>query len=326
MTNTRISSLDPGYKPGDLSLFPEVADDSDSLYRVSNNAETLLRAGVSYNGKKIIVQDATIFPEKGILRIGPRSGVGDAELVYYGSKTENSFTELQRGFAGSRQNQWPSGSWVTNAVTAEPHNAVKDAIINIENTLGTKESPSTGSMNKRLKDLELRFLSPKATFRAFPRIARPGQIIRFQNMSEGDVIRNFWDFGDGTQKLDENPIHSYSSEGIYTIKLHLVTSLGAQNIATKNNYIVVTNDELPSFFYVKRISGRKYLFMDQTDGDVSQRFWVFGDGNDHIEINPNKHFIEHEYSSSGVYEPSLLVVFASERIKRVFINNRLEVE
>lgn len=326
MANGRISSLDPGYRTGDLSLFPEVADDSDSLYRVSNNAETLLRTGLSYNGKKIIVQDATAFPGKGILRVGPRSGAGDAELIYYGSRNDNSFSEIQRGFAGSRQNQWPSGSWVTNAVTAEPHNAIKDALINIENTLGTKENPSAGTINGRLKDLELRFLSPKATFRAFPRVARPGQVIRFQNMSEGDVIRNFWDFGDGTQKLDENPVHSYSSEGIYTIKLHLVTSLGAQNIATKNNYIVVTNDELPSFFYVKRVSGRSYLFVDQTDGDVSQRFWVFGDGEDYVEINPNRHFIEHEYASPGIYEPSLLVIFASDRIKRVFLNKRLEVE
>jgi PKD repeat protein len=300
-------------------------DDKDSLYEVANNAETLLRTGLSYNGKKLIVQNTASFPDRGLIRVGSRSGEGEAELIYYGSKTENSFSEIQRGFAGSRQNQWPSGSWVTNAVTAEPHNAIKDAIINIENTVGLKNNPADGTLNKRLKDLELRFLSPKATFRAFPRVARPGQMIKFQNLSEGDVIRNFWEFGDGTQKLDRSPTHSYSSEGIYTIKLHLVTSLGAQNIATKNNYITVTNDDLPSFFYVKRISGRRYLFVDQTDGDVSQRFWVFGDGDDHVEINPNKHFVEHEYSNGGLYQPSLLIVFASDRIKRVFLNKELEV-
>jgi len=322
---SRVSSMDAGYQPGDLSLFPDALDDKDSLYEVANNAETALRTGLSYNGKKIIVQSTLSFPEKGLVRVGPRSGSGEAELIYYGSKSDNAFLELQRGFAGSRQNQWPAGSWATNAVTAEPHNAIKDAIINIENAIGIKDNPSEGTLNKRLKDLELKFLSPKASFRAFPRIAQPGQTIRFQNLSSGNAIRYFWDFGDGTQKLGANPTHSYSSEGIYTVKLHLVTSMGAQNIATKSNYMTVTNDEMPSFFYWKHLSGKKYLFMDQTDGDVSQRFWVFGDGENYVETNPNKHFVEHEYSDSGFYQPSLLVVFASERIKRVFLNNELVV-
>lgn len=323
---SRISSLDPGYTTGDLSLFPEVIDDKDSLYEVANNAETTLRTGLSYNAKKMIVENSTSFPSKGIVRVGPRSGEGDAELIYYGNKTDNSLLNLQRGFAGSRQNQWPSGSWVTNAVTAEPHNAVKDAIINIEQNTGLRTNPADGTLNRRLKNLELRFLSPKASFRAYPRVSQPGKSIKFQNLSEGDIIRNFWDFGDGTQSLERSPVHTYSSEGVYTVKLHLITSLGAQNIATKKNYISVSNDELPSFFYAKKISGRKYSFVDQTDGDVAQRFWVFGDGENYVELNPNKHFIEHEYTEAGVYEPSLLVVFASERIKRIFLDTKLEVE
>lgn len=323
---SRVSSMDTGYRTGDLSLFPEALDDKDSLYRVANNAETTLRTGLSYNGKRLIVESTLTFPPSGLVRVGPRSGEGEAELIYYGSKTENSFSDLQRGFAGSRQNQWPSGSWVTNSVTAEPHNAIKDAIIKIEQSIGLKNNPATGTLNRRLKDLELRFLSPKATFRAYPRVARPGQQIKFQNLSEGKIIRHFWDFGDGTQTLERSPVHTYSSEGIYTVKLHLITSLGAQNIATKQNYIAVSNDELPSFFYVKKVSGRKYLFIDQTDGDILQRFWVFGDGSDKVELNPNKHFVEHEYPEAGTYEPSLLVVFASERIKRIFLNDKVVVE
>lgn len=322
----RPSSMDRGYVAGDLSLFPEAKDDSDSLYAASNNAETTLRTGLSYNGKKIIVEDASSFPESGLLRIGPKSGSGEAELIYYGSRTNNSFLNLQRGFSGSRQNQWPSGSWATNSVTAEPHNAVKDAIIKIEQTLGLANNPDSGTLNRRLKDLELKFLSPKASFRAFPRVVRPAKAVRFQNFSEGDVIRYFWDFGDGSQSLEENPTHIYSSEGVYTVKLHVITSLGAQNIATKKNYITVSYDELPSFFYVRRVSGRKYVFTDQTDGDIVQRFWVFGDGSDHVELNPNKHFVEHEYESPGIYSPSLLVVFASERIRRIFLNESVEVE
>ena len=147
----RPSSLDVGYVAGKLSLFPDVLDDKDSLYEVRNNAETVLRTGLPYNGKKIIVEDTSLFPPTGIIRVGLPSGVaGEAELIYYGSKTENAFKDLVRGFAGSRQNQWPSGTWATNAVTAEPHNAVKDAIINIEKRVGLETNPDSGSLNRRI--------------------------------------------------------------------------------------------------------------------------------------------------------------------------------
>lgn len=320
----RVSSMDSGYKAGDLSLFPSAKDDRVSLYEAANNAETVLRTGLPFNGKKIIVEDTSSFPEKGLVRVGQRSG-GEAELVYYGSKTPGSFDELQRGFAGSRQNQWPSGSLATNSVAAEPHNAVKDALIKIEQTLGLRNNPVAGTVNRRLKDQELKFLSPKASFRAFPRTALPGKTVRFQSFSEGDIVRYFWDFGDGSQSLERSPVHVYASEGVYTVKLHLITSLGAQNIATKKDYVKVSYDEQPSFFYVKKLAGRKHLFVDQTDGDIKQRFWVFGDGNNYVETNPNKHFVEYEYAAAGTYEPSLLVVFSSENIKRVFLNSSLGV-
>lgn len=98
----RISTLDDTYTTGDLSSFsssprtniadPKQLDNKDTLYTVANNAETKLRTGLSYNGKIIIVENATKFPEKGLVRIGSnKTGSGPAELIYYGSKTENTF-------------------------------------------------------------------------------------------------------------------------------------------------------------------------------------------------------------------------------------------
>jgi len=76
----RISSSDPGYSTGDLSLFPDALDDRDSLYEARNNAETRLRTGLSYNGKQIVVDSTDGFPDKGLIRVGPPAGSsGDAE-------------------------------------------------------------------------------------------------------------------------------------------------------------------------------------------------------------------------------------------------------
>lgn len=323
----RLSSSDNGYTTGALSLFPAALDDKDSLYEARNNAETRLRAGLSYNARQIVVESTAGFPDKGLVRVGPPAGrSGEAELVYYGLKTDSVLKELTRGFAGSRQNQWPSGSWVTNAVTAEPHNAVKDAIINMQRFLGLSKLPTDGTLNRRLRDMELRYLAPKALFRAYPRVAKPGTPIRFQSVCEGDVVRYFWEFGDGGQSVEQNPVYSYTREGTYTVRLHIITASGSQGIAKKLNYIKASLDENVPFFYVTRVSGRTYRFVDQTDGQVTQRFWVFGDGTKHEESDPNVHEHVHTYAEAGLYKPSLLVGFASQSIRRVFLNDDLEVE
>jgi PKD repeat protein len=337
----RLSSLDQNYTTGALSNFPTSLDTKDSLYEVKNNAETKLRTSLSYNGKLIIVENAASFPQKGLLRIGPPPGKsGAAELIYYNSRTNDTFKELTRGFAGSRQNQWPSGSWATNAVTAEPHNAVKDAIINIEEKLGTKTAPADGSLNNRLNYLEARFLAPKASFRAFPKKGIQGLKVRFQNFSEGDIVRYLWDFGDGTQSTLKHPQHTYLQEGFYTVKLSVITSTGGQGSATKDNYIEISNQEKESFFYcspqtgVSRSTALKtsqspttFKFVDQTDGEVKQRFWIFGDGTENLIIeNPNVHDAEHIYEEPGIYDPSLLVAFADENLKRIFLTQKVVVE
>lgn len=346
----RISALDDGYTTGDLSLFPEAIDDKDSLYEVRNNAITSLKAGLGYNGKIIIVHDTSSFPDRGIIRVGAEPGeAGEAELIYYGKKTAYTFQELVRGYAKSRQNKWKAGSAVSNAVTATPHNAVKDAIINIQNKVGLLKNPSENSVHAILKELEVRHLAPKPLFRGFPRKGSPALTVRFQNFSEGDVIRFLWDFGDGSQSVEKNPSHTYQSEGIYTVKLNIITSNGAQGIATKSNYITVSEDERIPFFYAVQSDPSKppyskqtamekvqsgedpdaepaeWIYVDQTDGDIIQRLWVFDDGQQQNVTNPSTHVTTHTYDAPGTYDPSLLVIFASERLKRVFLTNAVVV-
>ena len=130
----------------------------------------------------------------------------------------------------------------------------------------------------------------------------------------------------------ENPTHTYTREGTYTVKLHIITSMGAQGISTKTNYIKVSQDEQLAFFYsVQAIDSegnpipRTYRFVDQTDGDIKQRFWVFGDGTNHVESDSGKHEVIHTYQEAGTYEPSLLVGFANENVKRVFLSEAMGV-
>lgn len=47
--------------------------------------------------------------------------------------------------------------------------------------------------------------------------------ILFLNQSSGDVESYRWDFGDGSDSSEENPLHIYTTPGIYTVKLFIAT-------------------------------------------------------------------------------------------------------
>ena len=79
----RISSLDAGYVPGTLSVFPEALDNKSTLYDITNNAVTKLKQTLTFNTKVIIVDSTEGFPNEGTLRIGQEPGpelAGEFEL------------------------------------------------------------------------------------------------------------------------------------------------------------------------------------------------------------------------------------------------------
>jgi PKD repeat protein len=337
----RISSLDDGYRTGDLSVFPEAIDDKETLYEATNNSSVVLKQSLTYSARTVIVEDTSSFPDKGIIRVGPAPGEsGEFECIYYDSKTSNTFKDLRRGFQGSKQGYWMAGKhYVSNAVNSEHHNSIKDAVINIEQNLGLKEDPEAESLNGILKSQEQRFLAPKPLFRASYITGPPPLKVRFQNFSTGHVIRYLWDFGDGGTSLEASPIHTYLTEGEYTVKLNVVTSTGAQGVATKRNYIVVDQDESLPFFYVDSLTDpysvktateqgktpKEFIFVDQSDGEIVQRNWVFGDGERYTQEDPDIHDVTHIYQEPGEYVVTELIQFSNGRLKRVELPDPLVV-
>lgn len=340
----RISAADTGYSPGDLSIFPEALDDASTLYRVANNCRTKLQHTLTYNGKTIVVEDATAFPTSGILRVGIEGG--EYELIYYESRSDNVFFDLKRGFAGSFRNIWyASGDvYVTIPVSADTHNATKDAVEQLEANLGIRENPADISLNGILKRQETRFLAPKPLFRAFPIQGTPSLNVRFQNFTTGDTVRYLWDFGDGGTSVERSPIHTFNAEGDYTVSLNVITSTGGQGLAVKTNYIKISNNYAVPFFYTESMtnpysaqtaaartaggeptSPKEFHFIDQTDGDLVQRNWIFGDGNQLTIDDPDTHTASHIYSRPGNYVVTLLIVFADGRLQRAELPDPLTV-
>jgi PKD repeat protein len=336
---SKLSSYDLGYLAGDLSVFPEAIDNYDTLYFAKNNSETNLTQALNYGSDLIIVENAENFSDKGVLRINlPEKYATFPEYVYYEKRTNQTFSNLVRGFAGSRQTNWDVGAQIIGGVFADHHNSIKDAVIKIENTLGTADLPASGSLNNILKQQEIKLLAPKPLFRAYPLNGPSPLTVKFQNFSNVIANKFFWDFGDGGTSLERNPTHTYSSEGSFDVKLRIVTNLGAQGLVVKKGYITASN-EIPNLFVYATpsvgysvqtankmgIEATSFNLIDQSGGDIVERFWVFEDGGNQRQVNPNIHYTTHKYQRAGTYMPTLLITLRGNQVNKIIVSNPVKV-
>jgi PGF-pre-PGF domain-containing protein len=128
--------------------------------------------------------------------------------------------------------------------------------------------------------------------------------IAFKDISTGFPDSWSWNFGDGNTSADKNPVHVYSSDGVYTVTLKVTNSKGS-NSTQKINYITVSTKPPLSSFYSNITSGNiplTVLFTDTSTGSPASWNWNFGDGTNSTEQNPM-----HTYFSAGTYDVTLVV-------------------
>lgn len=154
-----------------------------------------------------------------------------------------------------------------------------------------------------LKD---RFSKPEAAYTyTIPNECNVPFEVEFSNLSDGGSVF-MWNFGDGSQSYEENPVHIYAAEGIYETEL-TVYNRGGMHSQIKLIYIVkspqfnfFTNDTLTSVAQPVAFSTVLY-----TSVLPSAFFWNFGDGAISTEQNP-----VHIYNSPGFYTVTLTAVNA----------------
>lgn len=145
---------------------------------------------------------------------------------------------------------------------------------------------------------------PVAAFSASPTSGAAPLAVTFTNQSTGTITSYAWSFGDGGTSTAQNPSHTFTTPGVYTVTL-TVTGPGGSNTQTRASYITVNHPPPVANFTGNPTSGLAPLtvqFTDASTGTITSRSWNFGDGGTSTAQNPSRTF-----TTPGVYTVTLNV-------------------
>lgn len=131
------------------------------------------------------------------------------------------------------------------------------------------------------------------------------QFTDFSTASAGTSNASWlWDFGDGTQSAQKNPLHVYTSAGNYTVNVKITNNKGCYAVLSKTAYIKVAGGVVSDFSNTQPAVCRPPFNVSFTSNSAGPGtltwFWDFGDGTTSTQKNP-----VHIYTATGNYTVSL---------------------
>jgi hypothetical protein len=105
---------------------------------------------------------------------------------------------------------------------------------------------------------------PRANFNAFPTAGVAPLTVHFSNTSSGSYFESIWAFGDGAVSTLQNPTHTYTTPGTYTVTL-TVTGQGGSDAVVRKNFVRVRQPGtlVVTLFYSQAVIDRLGVREDQ---------------------------------------------------------------
>jgi len=162
------------------------------------------------------------------------------------SNVSISFTELNMGNGNDRINIYDGPNTNSPLLTTLSGSTIPNsAIISSTNSI-TIQQISDGVENSSGFILEWNCIStvsqPIVSFYTSDTNSC-NTLIKFYNLSS-EAVNSYWDFGDGNYSTEQNPIHNYLQDGLYTIKLLISNSIG-QDSLIKSDYVNISQLAAP---------------------------------------------------------------------------------
>ncbi|GAB6285430.1 MAG: hypothetical protein STSR0009_16310 [Methanoregula sp.] len=125
--------------------------------------------------------------------------------------------------------------------------------------------------------------APVANFIGTPTAGTVPLTVTFTDSSTNTSTSWNWSFGDGSRVdvTEQNPVHTYSTAGTYTVSLN-ATNAGGSNVSVRTDYITVRNPVISPNFTANVTQGNVPLtvsFTDESTNTPTGWAWFFGDEN-----------------------------------------------
>jgi PKD repeat protein len=200
--------------------------------------------------------------------------------------------------AGSHGRYWDFGDGTHSDSPANPVDHVYTEVGNYTVKLTVSSDYGVSTLTDYIKVTEL----PDAAFEATPTSGNAPLTVTFTDKSANNPTSWAWDFGDGATSDKQNPVHTYSTAGDYTVTL-TVSNDGGKTADEETTHIHVG---VGADFSTDKTSGNAPLtvtFTDKSTGDITNRLWNFGDGTSSKQTkNP-----VHTYKNPGIYDSKLTI-------------------
>jgi PKD repeat protein len=154
------------------------------------------------------------------------------------------------------------------------------------------------------------FAAPSVSFTANLTTACVPAAVQFTDRStspSGSTITSWqWNFGDGGTSTQQNPTHTYTNTGFYSVTLQITNSNGCKKTATIGRYIRIVGGVNVDFAFLQPPTCQPPFlinFRDQSAGPGTLSYsWNFGNGSTSTIQNPST-----TYNAAGTYSVKLSV-------------------
>ena len=273
---------------GTLKWCYPTGNDIDGVAAIG--ADNTLYIG-SLDKKLYAFQDEAIIP---VANFTASPALGDSPLTV-------SFTDLSENYPTSWN--WDFGDGTANSTEQNPVHTYTsvgtyNVTLNVTNRAGSAEKSEIDYI------IAKNAVTPIANFSAEPTTGNAPLAVQFTDKSSNNPTSWLWDFGDGSNSTDKNPVHTFEAIGNYTVNLTAVNCAG-NTTESKEDYIIVTGIAPVANFSAEPVSGDVPLtvqFTDNSTGYPTLWLWDFGDGDD---TNATEQDPVHTYIASGTYNVTL---------------------
>ncbi len=248
--------------------------------------------GVHHVKLTVLGNEQCISDDEVTLRIGDENCL--AQFAHYPDETGEYtvyFTDFSIGEIDNWYWDFGDGSFSTEANVS--HEYQREGVYRVCLTVFNSSYQKQASVCKHIRVGAVGCL---ADFEYF--VDHETKNVALRDRSIGGINQWYWTLGEGTTEVGQNIVQAYS-DGLYEVCLH-GTNTNTGCVSEKCKEILI--GELPckaqfSTFVVPETN--TVTFFDESIGNITERYWNFGDGN--TRTDSEREWVTYNYETPGYY-------------------------